>query len=138
MDKQTFKIRATEVSESLRSFIATAMSELSDDQAEQSVRLTDSMRDWADKLDGHQAKRDSEVLASVAGQVRALRDDVRRFGSERDAANAKALDAALALGLNTVREEAANGRKEITEEISRADRSNYEQLEAMIRGLKGG
>ena len=61
---------------------------------------------------------------------------MQRFGVERDEATAKSIGAAFSQAMATLREEQVAHRREITEEIAAAVRSNYEALEAMIRGIK--
>ena len=77
-----------------------------------------------------------QVISDVAAKTKALRDDVQRFGVERDEAAAKSLTAAVDQLGATLREEQVVQRREITEEIAAAVRSNFEALEAMIRGIK--
>ena len=110
---------------------------LADEQEEQNVRLAEHLRvATADKLDKHQSARDSQVISDVAAKTKALHDDVQRFGAERDDAIALSITAAVDQLAATLREEQRIHRREITEEIAVAVRSNFEALEAMICEVK--
>ena len=136
MDRPTLKARAKDVSATLASFLQAQADALADDQEEQNVRLAAALRSNSEKLDERQSARDSSVISDVAAKTKALREDVERFGAERDAATGKSISAAVDQALATLREEQRIHRREITEEIAVAVRSNFEALEAMIRGVK--
>ena len=80
------------------------------------------------------ATRDGEVLKSVADQVKALREDVRRLNREREEATQDIVKVATAGLRLELKELMATAKGDATEELANACRSNYEQLEAMIRG----
>ena len=94
------------------------------------------MRANSESLDKRQSARDSQVISDVAAKTKALQDDVQRFGVERDEATGKSIGAAFSQAMATLREEQVVHRRAITEEIAAAVRSNFEALEAMIRGVK--
>ena len=136
MDRATLKARAKDVSATLSAFLQVQADALADEQEEQNVRLSEQLRVNSDKLDKHQSARDSQVISDITDKTKALRDDVQRFGAERDDASGKSLSAAVDQAIATLREEQRIHRREITEEIAVAVRSNFEALEAMIRGIK--
>ena len=136
MDRPTLKARAKDVSATLASFLQAQADALADDQEEQNVRLAAALRSNSEKLDERQSARDSSVISDVAAKTKALREDIERFGAERDDATGKSISAAVDQALATLREEQRIHRREGTEEIAVAVRSNFEALEAMIRGVK--
>ena len=136
MDRATLKARAKDVSATLRAFLEAQADALADEQEEQNVRLAEQLRVNSQRLDKHQSGRDSQIISDITDMTRALRDDVQRFGVERDEATAKSIGAAFSQAMATLREEQRVHRREITEEIAVANRANFEALEAMIRGLK--
>ena len=136
MDRQTLKARAKDVSATLSAFLQAQADALADEQAEQNVRLAEQMRSNSNKLDERQSARDSQVISDITDKTRALRDDVQRFGTERDEATAKTISATVDQIAATLREEQRIHRREITEEVAVANRATYEALEAMIRGSK--
>ena len=96
MDRPTLKARAKDVSATLASFLQAQADALADDQEEQNVRLAAALRANSDKLDERQSARDSSGHQSdVAAKTKALRDDVQRFGAERDAATVMSISAAV-------------------------------------------
>ena len=136
MDRASLKQRAQDVSATLSAFLQHISDAVADEQEEQNVRLTEQLRSNSEGLDSRQSSRDSQVISDVAAKTKALREDVKRFGAERDEATAKSISAAVDQLAATLREEQVAQRGEITEEIAAAVRSNFETLEAMIRGLK--
>ena len=136
MDRATLKARAKDVSATLSAFLQAQADALADDVEEQNVRFAADLRSNSEKLDERQSARDSSVISDVAAKTKALRDDVQRFGAERDEATAKSISAAVDQLAATLREEQRVNRREITEEIAVANRATYEALEAMIRGMK--
>ena len=136
MDRVSLKQRALDVSATLSGFLQSQADALADEQEEQNVRLAANLRSNSEKLDERQSARDSQVISDVAAKTKALRDDVQRFGAERDEATAKSISAAVDQLAATLREEMRANRREITEEITVANRATYEALQAMIRELK--
>ena len=136
MDRISLKARAQDVSATLSSFLQAQADALADEQEEQNVRLAEQLRVNSNGLDERQSARDSAVISDVAAKTKALREDVQRFGVERDEATAKSVGASFSQAIATLREEQRIHRREITEEIAVAVRSNFEALEAMIRGMK--
>ena len=136
MDRVTLKARAKDVSATLSAFLQAQADAVADEQEEQNVRLAEQLRVNSDKLDKHQSARDSQVISDVAAKTKALHDDVNRFGAERDDAIALSITAAVDQLAATLREEQRIHRREITEEIAVAVRSNFEALEALIQGIK--
>ena len=136
MDRVTLKARAKDVSATLSAFLQVLADAVADEQEEQNVRLAEQLRVNSDKLDKHQSARDSQVISDVAAKTKALHDDVNRFGAERDDAIALSITAAVDQLAATLREEQRIHRREITEEIAVAVRSNFEALEALIQGIK--
>ena len=136
MDRSTLKARAKDVSATLSAFLQAQADALADEQEEQNVRLSEQLRVNSQRLDKHQSGRDSQVISDVADMTRALRDDVQRFGAERDDAIGKSISAGDDQLAATLREELRIHRREITEEIAVANRATYEALEAMIRVIK--
>ena len=136
MDRPTLKARAKDVAATLSAFLDCQADSLADEQEEQNIRLAADLRSNSKKLDERQSSRDSLVITDVSDKTKALRDDVQRFGAERDDANAKSVSAAVDQAIATLREEQRINRREITEEIATANRATYEALEAMIRGIK--
>ena len=136
MDRVSLKQRALDVSATLSGFLQSQADALADEQEEQNVRLAANLRSNSEKLDERQSARDSAVISDVAAKTKALRDDVQRFGAERDEATSKSITAAGEQLAATLREERAVHRREITEEIAVANRATYETLEAMIRQVK--
>ena len=136
MDRPTLKARARDVSATLSAFLQTLADALADEQEEQNVRLAEQLRVNSNNLDERQSARDSSVISDVASKTKALRDDVQRFGAERDEATAKSITAAIDQLAAILREERSSDHREITEEIAVANRSTYETLEAMIREVK--
>ena len=136
MDRPTLKARAQDVSATLSAFLQALADALADEQEEQDIRLAEQLRFNSEKLDKHQSARDSQVISDISEKTKALHDDVQRFGAERDAATAKSITAAVDQLAATLREEQRIRRRETTEEIAAAVRSNFEALEAMIRGIK--
>ena len=136
MDRASLKQRALDVAATLSGFLQSVADAVADEQEEQDVRLTEHLRSNSERLDERQSSRDSQVISDVAAKTKALRDDVQRFGVERDAATAKSISAADDQVLATLREELVVHRREMTEETAVAVRSTYEALEAMIRGVK--
>ena len=136
MDRVSLKARAQDVSATLSAFLQAQADALADEQEEQNVRLAANLRSNSEKLDQRQSARDSSVISDVAAKTKALRDDVQRFGAERDEATTKSISAAVDQAMATLREEQRIHRREITEEIALANRATYEALEAMIRGIK--
>ena len=137
MDQDVLKIRAAEVSESLKRFLQSSSAALIEEQLEQNIRLSESMRSNSVRLDKKQAERDSQVLADVAAKNTSIRADVLRFGKDQASAQAQALEAATSQILATIRAELSDQHKAITEEIAVAVRSNFEILMAEIKGLEG-
>ena len=136
MDRVSLKQRSIDVSATLSAFLQAQADALADEQDEQNVQLAANLRSNSEKLDQRQSARDSSVISDVAAKTKALRDDVQRFGAERDEATAKSIGAAFSQAMATLREEQVSSRREITEEIATANRATYEALEAMIRGIK--
>ena len=136
MDRISLKARAQDVSATLSSFLQAQADALADEQEEQNVRLAEQLRVNSNGLDERQSARDSAVISDVAAKTKAQREDVQRFGAERDEASAKSITAADDQVLATLREEQRIHRREITEEIAVANRANFEALEAMIREVK--
>ena len=86
MDKRQLSIRASEVAEVLKAFMADLAGQVADDQSDQDLKVAEQLRAGATGLDERQSNRDGEVLKSVADQVKALREDVRRLNREREEA----------------------------------------------------
>ena len=136
MDRVSLKQRAGDVSATLSAFLQALADALADEQEEQDIRLAEQLRVNSQRLDERQSARDSQVISDISEKTKALHDDVQRFGAERDEASAKSITAADDQVLATLREEQRIHRREITEEIAVAVRSNFEALEAMIREVK--
>ena len=134
IDRNTLDIRAREVSESLRSYLTNVTKAVSDHLDEHSIQQAESLRANAEKLDKNQSDRDSSVLKDVAEKTQAMRDDVRRFGEEREAAQGKMLEGAVEQAMADLRSEMADLHKQITEDIAAAVRSTYERLMSEITG----
>ena len=137
IDRNTLDIRAREVSESLKSYLTNVTKAVSDHLDEHSIQQAESLRANAEKLDKNQSDRDSSVLKDVAEKTQAMRDDVQRFGKEREGAQGKMLEGAVEQAMADLRSEMADLHKQITEDIAAAVRSTYERLMAEIKG-KGG
>ena len=134
IDRNTLDIRAREVSESLRSYLTNVTKAVSDHLDEHSIQQAESLRANAEKLDKNQSDRDSSVLKDVAEKTQSMRDDVRRFGEEREAAQGKMLEGAVEQAMADLRSEMADLHKQITEDIAAAVRSTYERLMSEITG----
>ena len=137
MDQDVLKLRAAEVAETLKRWLQSSSAALIEEQVEQNVRLTESMRSNSERLDKSQAERDSQLLADVAAKNTSIREDVMRFGKEHSAAHSQSLEAATSQIMATIRAELSDQHKAITEEIALAVRSNFEILMAEIQGISG-
>ena len=137
MDRVSLKQRSIDVSATLSAFLQAQADALADEQEEQNVQLAANLRSNSEKLDERQSARDSSVISDVAAKTKALRDDVQRFGAERDEATAKSISGCRRRRQWLLCERNRYlHRREITEEIAVANRATYEALEAMIRGIK--
>lgn len=136
MDAKTLSIRASEVSESLKSLIRELAEALAQSQQSQDEKVTEAVRAATVRLDTSQSQRDSAVLEDVSSRLKALRDDVGRLSKDRDEAQEKAFQGALDNATTTLREEAAKLHGDIQEEIATANRSTYDTLMAEIKGLR--
>lgn len=135
MDKHEAHRRAGDVAATLGNFLRTVTEGISETLTSHDAKLTEALRMAQNELDDKQAARDKQVLDGVAAKLKALRDDVQRFGTERDRTFDKALAAADSKITALFREEMAGARKEITEEIAVANRANYDSLMAEIKRL---
>ena len=136
MDSKRLGQRAKEVAASHESFFRDLAEQCKAEFDEQSNRVKETLRQTIERLETDAAARDSGVIGDVADKLKALRDEVHRFGKDSSAAFEKAVDAATDQTFALIRAEAATARHEITEEIAVANRATHDALVAMIKGVK--
>ena len=138
IDKNTLHIRAGEVAESLKSHLKAVTGALSDHMDDLTARQAELLRQTVEDFDKKQSARDSTVLAEVAAKTKSMREDVERFGKEGSAAVLAQIEATATQLRAEIQTEKAALKADIEELMAAADRSNFEQLEALIRGKVKG